>query len=177
MYSLIVLRSVPAPVGRSSRPARYRRRVAVRPLEPDDAPTCDAIVASLPEWFGVAEGIRQAAESVRHDEGFVVDTADGVVGFLTLHGPHPGAAEISWMAVHHDHRSSGVGSELLERAERELRGNGVRLLVVKTLSDRLDPGPQYAQTRAFYLARGFIPILELDIWGPENPCQVLAKPL
>lgn len=151
--------------------------MAIRTLEPGDGSACDAIVASLPAWFGVAEGIRQAAESVRHDEGFVAETDDGVVGFLTLHGPHPGAAEISWMAVHRDHRTQGVGSALLERAEQDLRRRGVRLLLVKTLSDRQEPGPEYAQTRAFYLARGFIPILELDIWGPENPCQVLAKPL
>lgn len=125
----------------------------------------------------MAEGIRQAAESVRRDEGYVAETGEGVVGFLTLHGPHPGAAEIAWMAVHRDHRTQGLGSELLERAEQDLRRRDVRLLVVKTLSDRDEPGPAYAETRAFYLARGFIPILELDIWGTENPCQVLAMPL
>jgi hypothetical protein len=50
-------------------------------------------------------------------------------------------------------------------------------LTVKTLSDREDPGPEYAQTRAFYLAVGFVPVAELDIWGPENPCQLLARPV
>lgn len=40
-----------------------------------------------------------------------------------------------------------------------------------------DPGPEYAATRAFYLARGFRPMAELDIWGPENPCQLLGRRL
>jgi hypothetical protein len=53
----------------------------------------------------------------------------------------------------------------------------VSLLAVKTLSDRVDPGPEYAATRAFYLARGFIPVQELDIWGPDNAAQLLVKPI
>ena len=51
------------------------------------------------------------------------------------------------------------------------------MLVVKTLSDREDPGTEYVQTRAFYLGIGFTPAAELDIWGPENPCQLLARPV
>jgi hypothetical protein len=60
---------------------------------------------------------------------------------------------------------------------RSATDRGVCLLVVKTLSDREDPGSEYAATRAFYLARGFIPVQELDVWGPENPAQLLVKPL
>ena len=49
---------------------------------------------------------------------------------------------------------------------------------MKTLSDREgDPGPEYGATRAFYLARGFRPAAELDLWGPDNPCQLLARTL
>jgi hypothetical protein len=50
---------------------------------------------------------------------------------------------------------------------------------VKTLSDRTDPGPEYAETRAFYLAMDFVPVAELDLDppGPENPIQLLALPL
>ena len=78
------------------------------------------------------------------------------------------------MAVHRDHRRSGHGRALMDAVAKELAGRGVQLLLVKTLSDREDPGPEYAETRAFYLASGFIPVMELDIWGPDNPCQALA---
>ena len=149
----------------------------IRPLGPADAAACDAIVASLPDWFGLAEGIRQAAEIVRHHEGYAAELDGTVIGFLTLDQRHGQSSEISWMAVHRDHRRTGVGAALLRRATQDLRARDVRVLVVKTLSDRIDPGPAYAQTRAFYLSEGFVPVLELDIWGPENPCQVLVLPL
>ena len=80
------------------------------------------------------------------------------------------------MAVQADRRGCGIGTGLVERLASDLAPSG-RLLVVKTLSDREDPGPEYAATRAFYLARGFRPMAELDIWGPENPCQLLGRRL
>jgi hypothetical protein len=49
-------------------------------------------------------------------------------------------------------------------------------VLVKTLSDRSDPGPEYAETRAFYLAMGFVPVAEVDP-DPVNPIQLLALPL
>ena len=48
---------------------------------------------------------------------------------------------------------------------------------MKTLSDREDPGPEYAETPAFYLAMGFVPVVELDYHDPDNPIQLLALPL
>ena len=149
----------------------------VRALDPADAPTCDAIVASLPDWFGNADGLRECAALVRETSGIVCERGGRVVGFLTHARRYPPTAEITWMAVHADHRGAGVGTALVGAIERELAADGVRLLLVKTLSDREEPGPEYAATRAFYLARGFAPVVELDIWGPENPAQVLAKGL
>ena len=149
----------------------------IRPLARTDAEACDAIVAGLPDWFGLEEGIREAAAAVRAHEGLVAEEGGVVIGFLTLVDPYPTTSEISWMAVRADRRRTGVGRELLEAAADRLRSRGVRILTVKTLSDRADPGPEYAQTRAFYLACGFVPVAELDIWGPQNPCQLLARPI
>ena len=149
----------------------------IRPLAPTDADACDAIVAGLPDWFGLEEGIREAALAVRTHEGFVAEEDGRVIGFITLVHPYPTTSEISWMAVQADRRRSGVGTDLLGAAADLLQERGVRLLTVKTLSDREDPGPEYAQTRAFYLASGFAPVAELDVWGPKNPCQLLARPV
>ncbi len=150
---------------------------AIRALDPADAEACDGIVASLPDWFADADGLREAAEAVRTHEGLVVVDGSEVVAFLTLVHPYPVTSEISWIAVRADRRRSGFGAMLVGAAIDVLRPRGVGLLAVKTLSDREDPGPEYAQTRAFYLALGFMPVVELDIWGPENPCQILARPL
>lgn len=147
----------------------------IRPLRPDDAPACDAIIASLPDWFGLDEGIRECAAAVRTEPGLVVERDGAVVGFLTVVRPSPVTAEISWLAVHAKDRGRGAGTALIARLVDDLTAEGrVRLLLVKTLSDRTDPGPEYAATRAFYLARGFRPAAELDLFGPENPIQLMA---
>jgi GNAT superfamily N-acetyltransferase len=149
----------------------------IRPLAPTDAEACDAIVAGLPDWFGNADGVREAATAVRTHEGFVAEDGREVVGFVTLVHPYPTTSEISWMAVRRDRHRTGVGTALLDAAVDLLKTRDRQLLTVKTLSDREDPGAEYARTRAFYLASGFMPVAELDIWGPENPCQLLARPI
>ena len=149
----------------------------IRPLDPTDAPECDAIIASLPDWFGLQEGIDECADAVRTQPGLVCERDGRVVGFLTVVRPSAVTAEISWLAVHADDRGDGVGTKMVEGLVADLSGTGVRLLLVKTLSDREDPGPEYAATRAFYLARGFSPAAELDLFGPENPIQLLSRPV
>ena len=149
----------------------------IRPLDPDsDAVACDAIVASLPEWFGMDEGIRECAAAVRTQPGLVAEVDGMVTGFLTLARPYPGTPEISWLAVHARGRRRGIGRALVVAASDQLRAQGDRLVLVKTLSDRTEPGPEYAETRAFYVAMGFVPVAELDLY-PENPIQLLALPL
>ncbi len=149
----------------------------IRPLDPADAPVCDVIIASLPDWFGLQEGIDECADAVRTQPGLVCERDGRVVGFLTVVRPSAVTAEISWLAVHANDRGDGVGTKLVERLVADLSGSGARLLLVKTLSDREDPGPEYAATRAFYLARGFTPAAELDLFGPENPIQLLSRPI
>jgi GNAT superfamily N-acetyltransferase len=151
--------------------------MVIRALERKDAEGCDEIIASLPAWFGLEEGIRECAAAVRSQHGLVALVGEHVVGFLTVTRPYPRTPEISWLAVRASHRGKGLGTDLLRAISDELRSNGDRLLLVKTLSDRTDPGPEYAETRSFYLARGFLPIVELDLYGPENPIQLLALPL
>lgn len=149
----------------------------IRPLDPaQDAAACDAIVASLPDWFGMEEGIRQAAEAVRGHEGFVATEDDEVVGFATWSRPRPTSAEITWMAVRADRRGRGHGRALVGALAGRLAPEGVRILFVKTLSDR-EPYEPYAETRRFYEAMGFEPVLDLDLWGPGNPALLFARVL
>ena len=148
----------------------------IRDLRPTDAGSCDAIIAGLPDWFANEDGLRDCAQAVRMQPGLVSERADRPAGFL-IYNAAASAAEITWMAVDAPLRRAGVGAELIDGLVGRLRERGVDRLLVKTLSDREDPGPAYAQTRAFYLAMGFVPEAELDIWGPENPAQLLAKTL
>lgn len=156
---------------------RLIRRVPihVRPLAPEDATACDAIIAGLPDWFGVDQGIRDCAEAVRTQPGLVAEADGTVAGFVTWTRSEA-SAEITWMAVHADRRRGGLGRALVDALLAALQGTGVRELAVKTLSSR-HPDPGYAETRAFYLAMGFTEARELDIWGPENPAVLLTRPV
>jgi ribosomal protein S18 acetylase RimI-like enzyme len=149
----------------------------IRMLEPADAVACDAIIASLPDWFGNDAGIAECAAAVRSQQGLVSEMNGRVVGFVTHRLHAPGAAELTWIAVDADFRGGGHGTALVDALVDGLRRDGVRLLSVKTLSESAgDPG--YAQTRAFYLARGFAVLIELpDLWDEANPCVLMLRVL
>jgi ribosomal protein S18 acetylase RimI-like enzyme len=158
-------------------PAEAYAVAVIRNLQKADTDECDRIIASLGDWFGNEEGIRQASNAVRSQSGLVIDDAMSVVGFATWVKHSEEAAEITWMAVHRQHRHEGHGSALIAQLCSILRDEGVSLLSVKTLgSDSGDPW--YAETRAFYEAHGFRPLMELpDLWDQENPCLVMVRVL
>ena len=64
----------------------------VRELLLADAPACDAVIASLPYFFGDPDGIRECAEAVRSQRGFVATDAAAVAGFITLAQFDPASA-------------------------------------------------------------------------------------
>ena len=146
----------------------------IRPLAPADAEQCDAVIRSLPDWFGNDQGIAEAAAAVRSQAGFVSEVDGAVTGFLTWKRHHPDAAEITWLAVHADQRGAGTGTALVEALVAA--APGLRYLTVKTLSAACEYEP-YEETRAFYRARGFRELIELDLWGPENPATLFVRPL
>lgn len=132
--------------------------VTIRPLEAADAEACDAIIGSLPYHFGLEEGRRECAAAVRSQRGLVAEREGRVVGFLTFEPRFDEAAEITWMAVHADHRRGGMGRGLMDRVAADLEAEGRRLLLVLTVSpnDPPDEIPDgYQATRAFYAANGF----------------------
>jgi ribosomal protein S18 acetylase RimI-like enzyme len=149
----------------------------IRPLAAGDADACDAIIAGLPEWFGLDEGIAQCAAAVRSQRGLVAEVDGAVVGFVTHRLHYPQAAEVTWLAVARGAQREGHGRALVDGLAHELAAGGVRHLTVRTLSDRSDDG-HYARTRAFYRAIGFVPLLDLpELWDEENPAMVLLRDL
>ena len=167
--------------GRGIRAGRRAGRPAapgmIRPLAADDAQACDAIIAGLPEWFGLDEGIAECAAAVRIQRGLVAEADGAVVGFVTHRLHYPQAGELTWLAVARGAQRQGHGRELVEALAGELAGAGVRHLTVRTLSDRSDD-EYYARTRAFYRATGFVPLLDLpELWDAENPAMVFVRDL
>ncbi len=152
----------------------------VRPLTITDAPSCDAIIASLPYFFGDPDGVRDCAAAVRSQRGYVATVGGDVVAFLTVERHDPLSAEITWMAAHASQRRRGLGRRLIERAAVELAGEAVRMLCVLTLGPSVpeDAGDNYAGTRAFYRSCGFVPLRELELrsWN-DAYALMLAKAL
>ena len=156
--------------------------VDVRRLAPDDADACDRIVLSLPYHFGDEGGRRDCAAAVRSHDGLVSELGGEVVGFLTWQRRFDEAAEITWMAVRRDHRGEGIGHALVDALVASLREEGVRLLVVLTVSpnDPDEPNPQdggYEATRAFYRSMGFITARDLPREWPGDLAALFARHL
>jgi GNAT superfamily N-acetyltransferase len=149
----------------------------IRPLQPADIPACAALLARLPQWFGIEASNRAYIASLDALPAFVADDDGAVVGFAAVAVHFPTSAEIAVMAVDPERHRSGIGRALVDAVEAFCRGEGVGWLHVKTR------GPStydddYERTRRFYVAMGFTPLYESHTeWGPENAALVLIKPL
>ena len=145
--------------------------ITIRPLAPADADACDAIVLSHPDFFGHAEGRVDCARAVRSQAGWVADDAGRVVGFATWAPRTPATAEVTWMAVHRSRCHEGVGTAIIEALITDLRTRGFRLVLAMTSAGPKRPADApdtYAPTRQFWLARGFLPLIELEIWDTDT---------
>jgi GNAT superfamily N-acetyltransferase len=146
-----------------------------------------ALLATVPEWFGIESSNQAYVESARHlptylarpryPEGLAprAEVPDPA-GVLLATRHFPGAAEIHLMAVARSEHRHGVGRALITALERDLAADGVSLLQVKTSGPSF-PDPGYAKTRLFYEAMGFAPLEELYGLWDTNPCLIMVKVL
>jgi GNAT superfamily N-acetyltransferase len=133
---------------------------------------CETVLRDLPEWFGIEEATTAYIRDVAELTTFGVD--DDALLSLKLHSPL--AAEVYVMAVRRARHRHGLGTALLEAAEEYLAARGVEYLQVKTLRPS-HPDSGYARTRAFYEARGFVPLEEIHGLWEQNPCLLMVKRL
>lgn len=141
-----------------------------------DPAAVNRILRALPSWFGVEEAIRAYVRAAADKPGYVATQGGHVIGVALVQRHTPLSAELHLIAVCPEARGRGVGSSLVEAIETDLRHEGVRLLEVKTVGPSYrDEG--YAATRAFYEARGFVPLEELDNIDWTGPTLFLVKPL
>jgi len=140
-------------------------------------PQAERILRSLPQWFGLEESLRDYVRDTSLHPTFIATVDDTVRGFITVKQHFPASAEIHCIAVEAPVRGQGVGQALVRHAQAWAVDRGVRFLHVKTLAES-HPSPAYAQTRAFYLGMGFVPLEVFpDLWSPQNPCLQMIKQL
>ena len=139
---------------------------------------CREVLESLPDWFGIRASIESyvaAADELPMLACF--DPTGEVVGFISVKTHTPFAAEVFVMGVKQPWHRRGIGRSLIEAAAELAISQGIQFLTVKTLSASNDD-PNYARTRRFYEAAGFLSIEEFPtLWGPENPCIFMLRPL
>jgi RimJ/RimL family protein N-acetyltransferase len=148
----------------------------LRALTQADIPQCVAVLRELPQWFGIEDAILDYAKDLETLDGYVAALAGEVVGFVGLKRYGDQSVEINVIGVRPAHRGRGLGTSLLQHVEAHATTAETQLLHMKTLAPS-HSDPNYAQTRAFWEARGFLPMDAHLLWGPENPCQVMVKPL
>ena len=108
---------------------------------------------------------------------FAVEREERVIGFITLQEHFPVSWEVHCIAIAAEARNQGLGTLLLTHAESWLRSRGARLLQIKTIAES-SPSPEYAESRKFYAARGYLPLEVFPtLWHPRNPALQLVKSL
>ena len=138
---------------------------------------CEAVLRSLPKWFGIEEALLMYAEDSGKLPTFAVEQDARVLGFLSLQEHFPVSWEVHCIAIAAEARNSGHGTLLLAHAERWLMARGVRFLQIKTVA-ATSPSLGYAESREFYAARGYLPIEVFPtLWSPRNPALQLIKSL
>ncbi len=141
---------------------------------PDDL---DRLLRSLPEWFGIEQSIVQYVHEQRTLPTAVARVSESVVGVCVIRHHTSAASEIEVLAVERAWHRRGVGRQFVESVEAQLRRDGIELLQVKTRGPSA-PSAKYDRTRKFYEGIDFLQLEErLEIWGPENPCLIMVKPL
>ena len=108
---------------------------------------------------------------------FAIEHETRILGFLSLQEHFPMSWEVHCIAVSAEARNSGHGTHLLEHAERWLKERGARFLQIKTVA-ATSPSPEYAESRQFYTARGYVPLEVFPtLWSARNPALQLIKAL
>ncbi|MEM7121755.1 MAG: GNAT family N-acetyltransferase [Pseudomonadota bacterium] len=136
------------------------------------------ILADLPDWFGIPEATENYIKAAGRLPMLGWRDGNGdVAGFVSLDRTSEATVDMHVIGVLASHHRQGVGSALVDAAADWARGQGASLLAVKTLGASYDD-PFYERTRLFYQAMGFLPVEEFKtLWGPDNPCLLMIKPL
>jgi GNAT superfamily N-acetyltransferase len=132
----------------------------------------------LPEWFGIPSAI-ESYVSAAADLPMLAcfEPAGHVTGFVSVNTLTAAAAEIHVMGIKRQWHRQGIGRGLIEGAGQLAAAQRARFLTVKTLSPS-KADPNYAATRRFYEALGFLLLEEFPtLWGADNPCLLMLRPL
>jgi ribosomal protein S18 acetylase RimI-like enzyme len=154
----------------------------IRPMTHEDKPRITKILRSTPEFkpFEV-EVAKELIDSYLEDPSssgyhiFVAEVDSTVTGYI-CYGPTPlteGTWDIYWIAVAREKQGQGIGSALMESAEKEIVKAKGRLAIIETSST-----PAYEKTRHFHLSHGYEIVARIpDFYAPGDDKLILQKRL
>ena len=157
-------------------------KINVRPLTYEDKPSTVKILCNTPEFkpseVAVAEEVIDSYLKDPCGSGYhilVAENESTVAGYI-CYGPTPlteGTWDLYWMAVAQEKRGQGIGSMLMECAEREIIKAKGRLVIIETSST-----PAYETTRRFHIGHGYEIVARIsDFYAPGDNKLILLKPL
>jgi len=151
-------------------------------VQPDDIFRVAGIAASSGFFSHVeveiAKELVTEALSNGDDSGyfFIFAEVDGETTGFACHGPdtkNPRKHHLYWIAVHEQHRAHGLGSQLIDLAERNAWAAGADVIAVETSSR-----DQYEPTRRFYEEHGYTrKEARRNHYGPGDHLLVYLKAL
>ena len=133
------------------------------------------VLKDLPEWFGIPESTQAYIEGTTDLQVWAAYQESDLTGFVSLSYSSEDCAEIDCLGVKKAYQGRKIGSQLLATLESEARKK-VDYLQVKTVAE--SSNKDYDRTNVFYRSLGFKK-LEIfpQLWGSQNPCQILIKKL
>lgn len=151
----------------------------IQPPVPGLGEQVERVLRTLPAWFGIESALQEyVADAARLPTLTALDSESGeVIGVLMLNQHFPHAAEVHVVGILPAWHRQGIGRLLQTHAEAWLRTRNVQYLQVKTVGPSSDD-PNYAMTRRFYEAMGFVALEEIKtLWSERNPCLIMIKRL
>ena len=157
-------------------------KIVIRPMTREDRPGITKILRSTPEFksseVAVAEEVIDGYLEDPLGSGYhilVAEVGSTVTGYIR-YGPTPMTEEtwdIYWEAVAPERQGQGIGSALMESAEKEIVKAEGRLAIIETSST-----PAYDKTRQFHLGHGYEVICRIpDFYAPGDDKLILHKRL
>jgi len=147
-----------------------------------DKPSIIEILRSTPEFkpfeVAVAEEVIDSYLKDPFGSGYYILVAEvnsKVLGYI-CYGPVPmteGTWDIYWEAVAQESQGRGIGSALMNSAEKEIAISKGRLAIIETSSV-----PAYEKTRHFYRSHGYEAVCCIpDFYAPGDDKLILQKRL
>ncbi|MBT9161945.1 MAG: hypothetical protein DDT27_00488 [Dehalococcoidia bacterium] len=156
--------------------------IKIRHMLKEDKPVLVKILRNTPEFkpseVVVAEEVIDSYLGNPLGSGYhilVAEDDSAVAGYI-CYGPAAlteGTWDLYWEAVAQEKRGQGIGSMLMESAEREIIRAKGRLAIIETSST-----PAYEATRRFHIGHGYEIVARIpDFYAPGDAKIILQKRL